>query len=165
MEHSCANTILTQADQAWIAAVRKSQATIANFIIARIQDTPDIHQVASSVLCFVDGEFISIQDIVDKCSNHGWNSMVYEAWAWERQNAIHRFAQRLHQPERDSLLLYAHYLDPLDATHADAQEALAEARRKLYGESDDDFDDDYDDDAFDEIESFDPDACSTADVC
>jgi len=152
MEHSCTNTILTPSDQAWLAAFRQSQTTTADFIIARIQNVPDLHTVASKVLCFVDGEFISVQNIVDKCANHGWNSMVYEAWAWERQNAIHRFAQRLHQAEHDALLLYAHFLDPLDVSYADAQEALAEASHALYGE---DLDDECDDDAHDFVDPYD----------
>lgn len=165
MEHPCTNKILTQADQAWLSSFRRSQSTVADFIIARIQSMPDIHVIASSVLCFVDGEFISVQDIVDQCSNHGWNSMVYEAWAWERQNAIHRFARRLHQTERDALLLYAHFLDPLDVSYADAREALAEASRALYGELDDECDDDYDEDSSEEcapsVDPFDLDEVSS----
>ena len=164
MEHSSANTIFTKTDQAWLAAFRKSQATVADFIIARIENTPYLHLVASSVLCFVDGTFISIRDIVDKCSSHGWNSMVYEAWAWERQNAIHRFAQRLHQPERDALLLFAHFLDPLDNTSADAQAALAEARRALYGESADDYANSDDDDGFEDFVPVDSDGQTCADA-
>ncbi len=147
MEHSCANTLCTHADQTWLAAFRRSVTTVADFIIAQLQDAADIHAFAKNVLCVVDGEFISVEDIERKCSNHGWNSMVYEAWAWERQNGIHCFARRLNQPERDALLLYAHYLDPLDASSSDAHEALAEARRELYGEELDD-DDDDDADAF-----------------
>ena len=71
----------------------------------------------------------------------------------------------LHQPERDALLLYAHFLDPLDVSYADVQEALAEARRALYGELEDECDDGYDDGAFDEIESEDSDAFSNDDTC
>lgn len=148
-----------------MAAFRTSLTTAADFIIARIRNASDIHEVAKKVLCFVDGEFISVENIEHKCFNHGWNSMVYEAWAWERQCRIHEFAQGLSQPERDALLLYAHFREPLDASSSDAQEALAEARRALYGELDDEFDNGYNPDAFEEMESLDPDEISSVGAC
>ena len=121
----------------WMQEMHAALRSAADFVIAHVTHSQDLVEIAGKVLCSMEGKFMSVAAIEKQCSAHGWNSMIYEAWSWERRNQVLSAAKVLVTHERDALLLYAESQESLTVSQADAYDAIEEARRELYGELDD----------------------------
>lgn len=124
----------------WVQEMHAALRSAADFVIAQISHAPDVIEIAGRVLCAPEGRFISVATIEKQCCSHGWNSMIYEAWLWERRNQVLDTAKKLTSYEREALLLYAESQESLNISHTDAYAAINEAWRDLYGDQND-FDD------------------------
>lgn len=145
--------ISTGAADPWMQEMHAALRSAADFVIAQVTNAPDLIEIAGKVLCVMDGRFISVTTIHEQCCAHGWNSMIYEAWLWERRNQVFATAKKLNFYERDALLLYAESQESLTISTSEAYAAINEARHDLYGNLSD-FDDGSDI-AFDNAEEYD----------
>ena len=122
----------------WMQEMHAALRSAADFVIAYVTHSQDLVEIAGKVLCSIDGKFMSVAEIETQCSAHGWNSMIYEAWQWERRNQVFSAAKKLVPYECDALLLYAESQESLAISQSDAYDAIDEARRELYGDLDSD---------------------------
>lgn len=115
----------------------KAYATrLANFVIAQIVSTieqDELVAAAGDVLVLLNGKFVSVKDLVEKASNHGWNSMIYEAWCWGFRNQIFSYKSKLHPFEFEAMHTYACSYGDLGITHKEASEAISDALHEMEG--------------------------------
>ena len=112
----------------------KYYATHGDFILAQLRQDVCLPNVAGEVLIYEQSKIVSIKELVDRCENHGWNSMIYEAWIWETGNQVRSLLSRFDGTYYyDAILIHANSRHELDATEAEAYEALNEAREALEG--------------------------------
>lgn len=114
--------------------------TMADFVIASFQHPGDsnvVETIAGNVLAYSEGRLVTVSDLTELAAQHGWNSMIYEAWSWEFGNQIRAMARSLPAVQREALMLYAGASGDLDATRSEADDAIHDAQRALYGDAED----------------------------
>lgn len=104
---------------------------LADFILAQISNAPNIAEIAGEVICLHEGSFKTINQLLSECTNHKWNSLIYEAWVWETADRIESLMLKLDGPYIEALLIAggSEYLK--DASIKDAYGAIREAQLHL----------------------------------
>lgn len=113
-------------------------ASHGDFILAQLSEDVHLPKIAGEVqlldLTFGQWQVCSVKALIDCCEDEDWNSMVYEAWAWEIGRRIklvlHRH-EHLSSYIYDAILIHASSRYELNVTWGEAQEALIEARQAL----------------------------------
>lgn len=103
------------------------------FVLAQLFEDETLAQRSSEVLVYLEGRFQSVEEIFERCAAHGWNSTIYEAWAYVTAQNVRSTARTLGPIVGKALLVYAQSLDVMDMTRNDAIEAIGEAQEALYG--------------------------------
>lgn len=116
--------------------------SLGDFVLAQLRDEScndetclrpsQVTETAKNVQIILFGELTTVGDIVHQATQHGWNSMIYEAWSWEFGNRVKRIAKLLSPLHRQALLAYAQIHGDIDISAEEAFEAIEEARRELY---------------------------------
>jgi hypothetical protein len=86
---------LSSDDQAFLRSLADMLRTQSNFFFARWRKDPDLQMYARTVMVWRQGRFCSICELFEECARHGWNRMIFEAWAYETAAGIHRIAREL----------------------------------------------------------------------
>lgn len=118
-------------DSTFLAGANRMCQTMGAFVFAQLFGRPDLLERAGDVLVYQQGHFVSIAALYERCAGHGWNSTIYEAWAYvTRQNVI-KTARTLGPIASDALLVCAQ--DIMEADREEAIEAIGDAQEALYG--------------------------------
>lgn len=108
-----------------------------DYVLARFTEHKNTAEIAGKVLCIIDlghGQqaVMSVSEIVDCCED--FSSMIYEASLWQIKQNINAFLPCLTEIQKEALLLFANSIHDMSITKLDAESAIDEARRLLYGE-------------------------------
>jgi hypothetical protein len=93
----------------------------------------EVLRVAGEVLTLSNGRLVSVTELVKDAAAHGWNSMIYEAWAWEYSRRIYAHKRTMPGLVWDALRITASQSGDLDISKEEAYAAIREARQELYG--------------------------------
>lgn len=131
-EPSC----LTTSDRQFLEGLGQSVRSQADFLLALLESnqSPEAAEAAASVLVWHGGEFVSVCELVEVCSSHGWNATIYEAWLWETGNRVRELQADVDPVSADALEVYARSQQFFEVSKSEMWEALDEARRALEGE-------------------------------
>jgi hypothetical protein len=125
-------TVVRDDDRLFLEQVARMCRTRVDFLLSqRRAHGSDLYASAGEVLIYLEGRFITVQEIYETCAAHGWNSLVYEACAYETANRVRAQMAALDPIASQALRAYAS--DVLDTEPHDAWEAIREAHDALYG--------------------------------
>jgi hypothetical protein len=119
-------------DHAFLERSKQMFESMGAFVLARLFEDKALPRLAGEVLLYRDGLFQSIEEIYGQCASHGWNSLIYEAWAYATAQHVRSRAKTLGPIGGEALLIYAQ-LESMDVTRSEAIEAIEEAQQALYG--------------------------------
>ena len=122
---------LNETHRHWLQQFAATIRTQFDFLLAQLREDPQLYRYAAAVLIQLDGDFVTLPDLVTACGKHRWNSMVYEAWAWETAQRIRAIERRLPALEAAALRVYAQEF--YECTQGEMMEALQTARELLEG--------------------------------
>jgi len=125
---------LSAEDHAFLRSFSDMLRTQSDFFLARRREDPELQVHAGAVMVWRQGRFRSISELFEHCARHGWNNMIFEAWAYETAVGVHRIARELKGDARAALLVYAQIVGVMDVLFSEAIAAIEEARNCLYEE-------------------------------
>jgi hypothetical protein len=120
-------------DHAFLGRSQEMFESMGAFVLARVFEGERLPKIAGEVLLYRDGGFQRVEEIYRQCASHGWNSQIYEAWAYITAQNVRSTAKTLGPLGGEALLIYAQSLEPMDVTRSEAIEAIEEAQEALYG--------------------------------
>jgi hypothetical protein len=125
---------LSSEDRVFLRSLADMLRTQSDFFLARRREDPALQVYAGTVMVWRHSRFCSVSELFEHCARHGWNDMIFEAWAYETAAGIHRIARELEGDAREALLVYARAEGVMDVLFSEAMEAIEEARHYLYEE-------------------------------
>jgi hypothetical protein len=125
---------LTFEDHAFLRSLAEMLRSQGEFFLARRREDPELQVYAGTVRVWHQGRFWSVRELFEQCARHGWNDLIFEAWAYETAVGVHRIARELEGDAREALLVYARAEGVMDVLFSEAMAAIEEARRCLYEE-------------------------------
>lgn len=120
-------------DQTFRSGFERMCQTQGAFVLAAAFEHSDLVRCAGEVLLYTQRRFISVAELFEQCAAHGWNSTIYEAWAYVTRQHVLDTARTLGPVASQALLAFAHSQDVMQADREEAIEAVAEAHEALYG--------------------------------
>lgn len=106
---------------------------LADFIMAQFRNDPNIAKVSGEVICLHEGSFKSISQLLQECTSHNWNSLIYEAWVCETARRIKKLMLTLEPPYIEALLTAGGREYLKDASTEDEFNAIREVQYQLEG--------------------------------
>lgn len=109
---------------------------LAAFVVAQLRGDARLTDIAGEVRMHATVGSPTVRDAFTVCKQHGWNSMIYEAWALETANQVRKVMGNVPDLVAEALAAHAD-LPVLERDAACAWDAIADARRALYGDPED----------------------------
>lgn len=109
-------------------------ARLRQYVIACVldKDEDEVLRAAGAVLALSEGRLVTVTELVGDALAHRWNSMIYEAWAWEFRNRIYAHRRTMPALVWEALRTTASQSGDLDISAEQAYSAIREAQRDLY---------------------------------
>jgi hypothetical protein len=114
----------------WLRQFTATFRTQYDFLLAQRREDPKVYDYSAAVLIQLDGEFITLPDLVKACGKDHWTP-IYEAWAWKTGQRLRAIEQHLSALEAAALRVYAREF--YEITYGNMMDALQEARELLEG--------------------------------
>ena len=131
--------MLTDQDKKWLNAISESHQSWTPLILAEIRgaDPRMIKQYAGDILVYYNYMFVTARQLVEAAIREASikNSQVSEAYEYGCACAVHNLAKKLSPTDARALVLASDYhACDLDVMDIQADEAVREARKELYGQ-------------------------------
>lgn len=124
---------LRSEDHVFLEISRRAFESMGKFVYAHLFEDERLPRLAGEVLLYRNGRFQYIEEIYRECASHGWNSLIYEAWAYVTAHNVRSTAKTLGPIGGQALLIFAQSQEPMDVTRSEAIEAIEQAQEALYG--------------------------------
>lgn len=109
-------------------------ARLSQYVIACVldKDEDEVLRAAGAVLALSEGRLVTVTELVGHALAHRWNSMIYEAWAWEFRNRIYAHKRTMPALVWEALRTTASQSGDLNISAEQAYSAIREGQRELY---------------------------------